>query len=213
MISALSPQFLVLLTIIWTNSFSIFLLLKTLHVFFFFFFFSSTVLNKYLVDTISNCVQLDLSNLDLETLAPYIPMDGEDFQLHPICLEEPVPDTSPGLSKALQHSFSSVADLFQPLSPFPPDNKSGPNTCPDTAHAQPYQTATNVPLSSEEGRQNLQWPPDPPSQYERTDIGCMDDRNTADPRQTCSFTAALPQQRWTEFIIPLHMHFILQYMN
>ncbi|XP_067226042.1 endothelial PAS domain-containing protein 1 isoform X1 [Chanodichthys erythropterus] len=147
--------------------------------------------------------QLDLSNLDLETLAPYIPMDGEDFQLHPICLEEPVPDTSPGLSTALQHSFSSVADLFQPLSPFPPDNKSSPNTCPDTAHVQPYQTATNVQLSSEEGRQNLQWTPDPPSQYERTDIGCMDDRNTTDPRQTCSFTAALPRQRFFESFAPV----------
>ncbi|XP_059386976.1 endothelial PAS domain-containing protein 1-like isoform X1 [Carassius carassius] len=147
--------------------------------------------------------QLDLSNLDLETLAPYIPMDGEDFQLHPICLDEPVPDTGPGLSTALQHSFSSVADLFQPLSPFPPDNKSSTSTRSDTAHVQPYQTTPNIPLSSKEGRQSLQWPCDPPSQYERTDIGCMDDRSIAYPGQTCDFNAALTQQRFYESFAPV----------
>ncbi|KAG1931907.1 endothelial PAS domain-containing protein [Pimephales promelas] len=147
--------------------------------------------------------QLDLSDLDLETLAPYIPMDDEDFQLHPVCLEEPAPDSSPGVSKALQHSFSSLADLFRPLSPFPPDNKSSSQTCPDTAHVQPFQTSLNVPLSSEEGRQSLQWPPDPPSQYQLTDIRCMDDGNTTDPGQTCSFTAVLPQQRFFESFAPV----------
>ncbi|XP_016086769.1 endothelial PAS domain-containing protein 1-like isoform X2 [Sinocyclocheilus grahami] len=147
--------------------------------------------------------RLDLSDLDLETLAPYIPMDGEDFQLHPICLEEPVSDAGPGLSTAFQHSFSSVADLFQPLGPFPPHNKSSTNTCPDTAHVQPYHTAPNVPLFSKEGGQILQWPPDPLSQYERTDIRCMDDRSTADPGQTCNFTTALPQQRFFESFAPL----------
>jgi len=161
----------------------------------FFFSHQDSVLNNFLVDMISNCLQLDLSDLDLETLAPYIPMDDEDFQLHPVCLEEPAPDSSPGVSKALQHSFSSLADLFRPLSPFPPDNKSSSQTCPDTAHVQPFQTSLNVPLSSEEGRQSLQWPPDPPSQYQLTDIRCMDDGNTTDPGQTCSFTAVLPQQR------------------
>ncbi|XP_016357147.1 endothelial PAS domain-containing protein 1-like isoform X3 [Sinocyclocheilus anshuiensis] len=155
------------------------------------------------VATNPTCSQLDLSDLDLETLAPYIPMDGEDFQLHPICLEETAPDTGPGLSTGLQHSFSSVADLFQPLGPFPPDNKSSTNTCPDTAHVQPYQTAPNIPLSSKEGRQSLKWPPDPPLQYERTDIRCMDDRSTADPGQTCDFNAALPQQRFYESFAPV----------
>ncbi|KAK7122628.1 hypothetical protein R3I94_019668 [Phoxinus phoxinus] len=147
--------------------------------------------------------QVDLSDLDLETLAPYIPMDDEDFQLHPVCQEEPAPDTSPGLSTALQHSFSSVADLFQPLSPFPPDNKSSPHTCPDTAHVQPFHTAPNVPLSSEEGRQSLHWSPDPTSQYQRTDIRCMDERNTTDPGQTCNFTDVLPQQRFFESFAPV----------
>ncbi|XP_016406782.1 endothelial PAS domain-containing protein 1 isoform X1 [Sinocyclocheilus rhinocerous] len=155
------------------------------------------------VATNPTCSQLDLSDLDLETLAPYIPMDGEDFQLHPICLEETAPDTGPGLSTGLQHSFSSVADLFQPLGPFPLDNKSSTNTCPDTAHVQPYQTAPNVPLSSKEGRQSLKWPPDPPLQYERTDIRCMDDRSTADPGQTCDFNAALPQLKFYESFAPV----------
>lgn len=65
----------------------------------------------------------DLSDLDLETLAPYIPMDGEDFQLNPI-----IPDSEPleggpvgsmgsnsNLSQTHQ-SFSNIASLFQPLS-------------------------------------------------------------------------------------------------
>lgn len=142
----------------------------------------------------------NLSDLDLETLAPYIPMDGEDFQLHPICLEEPVPDSGPGLSAAFQHSFSSVANLFQPLGPFPPYNKNRANTCPDAVLSQPYQTTPNAPLSSEKHRQSLHWRPDQPSQYEHTDIGCMDDRNTGDPGQMCNFNVAPPQQRFSEMI-------------
>ncbi|XP_063047819.1 endothelial PAS domain-containing protein 1b [Engraulis encrasicolus] len=74
--------------------------------------------------------EADLSDLDLETLAPYIPMDGEDFQLHPICPEEsstssPASDSSSGSSSSSlalassQHSFSNIASLFQPLSSSP----------------------------------------------------------------------------------------------
>ncbi|XP_030012792.1 endothelial PAS domain-containing protein 1-like isoform X1 [Sphaeramia orbicularis] len=68
----------------------------------------------------------DLSDLDLETLAPYIPMDGEDFQLNPIIPEsEPLDGGQSGsmgsssLSQshqATQQSFSNIASLFQPLS-------------------------------------------------------------------------------------------------
>ncbi|XP_056290969.1 endothelial PAS domain-containing protein 1b isoform X2 [Pseudoliparis swirei] len=69
----------------------------------------------------------NLSDLDLETLAPYIPMDGEDFQLHPIITEsEPLdggPAGSVGCNNSLaktqqstQPSFSNIASLFQPLS-------------------------------------------------------------------------------------------------
>ncbi|CAJ1066810.1 endothelial PAS domain-containing protein 1b [Xyrichtys novacula] len=72
----------------------------------------------------------DLSDLDLETLAPYIPMDGEDFQLNPIIPEsEPLdgcPSGSMGSNSNLtqthqgtQQSFSSIASLFQPLSSSP----------------------------------------------------------------------------------------------
>ncbi|XP_035519566.1 endothelial PAS domain-containing protein 1b [Morone saxatilis] len=65
----------------------------------------------------------DLSDLDLETLAPYIPMDGEDFQLNPI-----IPESEPlelgqagsmGSNSSLTQkpqSFSNIASLFQPLS-------------------------------------------------------------------------------------------------
>lgn len=147
--------------------------------------------------------QLNLSDLDLETLAPYIPMDGEDFQLHPICLEEPVPDAGPGLSAAVQHSFSSVADLFQPLGQYPPYIKNRPSTCPDSTHIQPYQTTPNIPLSSEKQRQSLHWPPDQLSQYENTNVGCMDDRNTGGPGQTCNFNVPPPHQRFFENFTPV----------
>ncbi|XP_074532592.1 endothelial PAS domain-containing protein 1b [Halichoeres trimaculatus] len=68
----------------------------------------------------------DLSDLDLETLAPYIPMDGEDFQLNPI-IPEPEPlDAGPAGSmgsnsnltkthQGSQQSFSNITSLFQPL--------------------------------------------------------------------------------------------------
>ncbi|XP_051958463.1 endothelial PAS domain-containing protein 1 isoform X2 [Xyrauchen texanus] len=144
--------------------------------------------------------QVDLNDLDLETLAPYIPMDGEDFQLNPICQDESMPDTGPGLSTALQHSFSSVADLFQPLGPFSSDNKGSRNTCPNTVHMQPYQSAPSIPLPFEGGRQ---WPPDPPLQYKHREIGRMDEQSTADPQQTCNFTAVLQQQRFFENFAPV----------
>uniref|UniRef100_A0A3B4ZQU0 Endothelial PAS domain protein 1 n=1 Tax=Stegastes partitus TaxID=144197 RepID=A0A3B4ZQU0_9TELE len=69
----------------------------------------------------------DLSDLDLETLAPYIPMDGEDFQLNPIIPESEPRESGPAGSmgstsslpqthQATHHSFSNIASLFQPLS-------------------------------------------------------------------------------------------------
>ncbi|XP_062285894.1 endothelial PAS domain-containing protein 1b isoform X2 [Scomber scombrus] len=69
----------------------------------------------------------DLSDLDLDTLAPYIPMDGEDFQLNPIITESESLEKGPAgmmgsngcLAKkhpATQSSFSNIASLFQPLS-------------------------------------------------------------------------------------------------
>lgn len=71
--------------------------------------------------------QMDLSNLDLETLAPYIPMDGEDFQLNPIISESESLERNPVGSvgtnnssnssspKTHQQSFCNITSLFQPL--------------------------------------------------------------------------------------------------
>nr|AFU07562.1 hypoxia-inducible factor 2 alpha subunit [Polypterus senegalus] len=126
----------------------------------------------------SQCkTQPELSDLDLETLAPYIPMDGEDFQLNPICQEEhPLVEKPPSNRNP---SFSNVTSLFQPLvsdkfcSVFaPPNEKPTSNTVPHRPHtllsyagsnvAPPYLTPSSTPLSSMGGRQNIQWPPDPP---------------------------------------------------
>lgn len=143
---------------------------------------------------------MDLSDLDLETLAPYIPMDGEDFQLNPIIPEsealEPLPAGSLGV--AGHHSFSNIASLFQPLSPshpqapspyqhrppasWAPKEKRGsaPRGAVDPrggscmmAHVQnpPYQAPASTPLSSMGGRQNLQWPPDPLLTYPQLGSG------------------------------------------
>ncbi|KAG7268952.1 hypothetical protein CRUP_008607 [Coryphaenoides rupestris] len=138
----------------------------------------------------------DLSDLDLETLAPYIPMDGEDFQLHPIVPDlEPV-DLAPaagslaGPHASTQHSFSNIVSLFQPLSahgesesryPWTPGEKRGgprghpqgpvdPRLCScmvDRTRIPPYQDQASTPLSSMGGRQNVQWPPDPLLTYQQ----------------------------------------------
>ncbi|KAG8000327.1 Endothelial PAS domain-containing protein 1, partial [Nibea albiflora] len=139
----------------------------------------------------------DLSDLDLETLAPYIPMDGEDFQLNPIIPEsEPLeggPAGSMGSNSSLSQkheSFSNIASLFQPLSSPPQGHyqhqpaaswaarekrSSGQGTVDPRAgscmmgHVQnpPYQAPASTPLSSMGGRQNLQWPPDPLLTYQQ----------------------------------------------
>ncbi|XP_052007006.1 endothelial PAS domain-containing protein 1-like [Xyrauchen texanus] len=126
--------------------------------------------------------ETDISDLDLETLAPYIPMDGEDFQLNPICQEESSSEATGGL-RTSQHSFSNIASLFQPLgSPstahFQPNISSGgekqtinggsveswPNVPYSNGPVQmpPYHDPASTPLSLMGGCQNLQWPPDPP---------------------------------------------------
>lgn len=143
--------------------------------------------------------QMDLSDLDLETLAPYIPMDGEDFQLNPIIPEPEALESLPvgGSLAQSQQSFSNMASLFQPLSsppqaqspyqqrpaaPWTPKDKRG--TAPRGAvdaragscmmtHVQnpPYQAPASTPLSSMGGRQNLQWPPDPLLTYQHSASG------------------------------------------
>ncbi|KAI2657611.1 Endothelial PAS domain-containing protein 1 [Labeo rohita] len=133
-------------------------------------------------ETKPSCNQeTDLSDLDLETLAPYIPMDGEDFQLNPICQEEPPSEI--GALGTNQQSFSNITSLFQPLgSPSAAHFQSNMNSggdkqsinggsvesWPSVPYSRgpmqmpPYHDPASTPLSSMGGRQNVQWPPDPP---------------------------------------------------
>nr|XP_019962122.1 PREDICTED: endothelial PAS domain-containing protein 1-like [Paralichthys olivaceus] len=85
----------------------------------------------------------DLTDLDLETLAPYIPMDGEDFQLNPIIPESESLEGSPAGSmgsstlqtrQASHQSFSNITSLFQPLSS-PPHTQGRYQACPAASWA------------------------------------------------------------------------------
>lgn len=169
---------------------------------------------------------MDLSDLDLETLAPYIPMDGEDFQLNPI---EPL-EGSMGSNSNLAHthqSFSNITSLFQPLSspaqpqghyqqrptatPSGPKEKMG--STPESvgtgdgscmmANMQnpPYRAPASTPLSSMGGRQNLHWPPDPLLTYQQTQQAANSypvDRLSGEERLSCqqSIPHFLQKQRW-----------------
>nr|ALS35219.1 hypoxia-inducible factor 2a [Phrynocephalus przewalskii] len=129
--------------------------------------------------------ETDFNELDLETLAPYIPMDGEDFQLSPICQEERPLSESAQLT---QQSLSNMSSLFQPLAPpsqvqfltekyCPPMSDKNMNTGQGTlplafysnsnqlSSLPPYYAQASTPLSSMGGRPNTQWPPDPPLPY------------------------------------------------
>uniref|UniRef100_A0A8C5LK35 Endothelial PAS domain protein 1 n=1 Tax=Jaculus jaculus TaxID=51337 RepID=A0A8C5LK35_JACJA len=136
---------------------------------------------------LSNCPrsispQTDFNELDLETLAPYIPMDGEDFQLSPICPEEPPLPESPQPSPQ-QHCLSAMTGIFQPLAPgathtaflldkYPQqlESKTAPQHQPMSSiffdsgskgSLPPCCGQASTPLSSMGGRSNTQWPPDP----------------------------------------------------
>uniref|UniRef100_A0A3B1JQK8 Endothelial PAS domain protein 1b n=1 Tax=Astyanax mexicanus TaxID=7994 RepID=A0A3B1JQK8_ASTMX len=163
-------------------------------------------------ETKNSCSQeTDLSDLDLETLAPYIPMDGEDFQLNPICPED-TPCEAAGLG-IVQQSFCNIANLFQPLKP-PTPGSFQPSLCSagekqrpnggsvdpwpamvygSPVQLPPYHDPACTPLSSMGGRQNLQWPPDPPINYPKA--GMMD---TSAANRSCQ---AMPVNR-----MPLHKH-------
>ncbi|XP_006882369.1 PREDICTED: endothelial PAS domain-containing protein 1 [Elephantulus edwardii] len=131
--------------------------------------------------------QTDFNELDLETLAPYIPMDGEDFQLSPICPEEQLlPENSQSNS---QHCFSTMTSIFQPLAPmtshspflldkYQQQQLEGKKTEPEhqpmssiffgggsKASLPPCCGQASTPLSSMGGRSNTQWPPDPPLHF------------------------------------------------
>ncbi|XP_060043519.1 endothelial PAS domain-containing protein 1 [Erinaceus europaeus] len=131
-------------------------------------------------------MQTDFNELDLETLAPYIPMDGEDFQLSPICPEERlVPEN---LQSTPQPCFSTMMNIFQPLAPAAPPStflldkyqqqleskKTEPEHQPMSSiffdggrktSLPPCYGQASTPLSSMGGRSNTQWPPDPPLQF------------------------------------------------
>ncbi|XP_032509130.1 endothelial PAS domain-containing protein 1 isoform X2 [Phocoena sinus] len=125
--------------------------------------------------------QTDFNELDLETLAPYIPMDGEDFQLSPICPEESLLPETP--QSTPQHSFSTMSNIFQPLAPMASHSPFLLDKYQlESKEIEPEQRPvsfiffdggskvslpqccgqTCTPLSSMGGRSNTQWPPDPP---------------------------------------------------
>uniref|UniRef100_A0A8D0HFM7 Endothelial PAS domain protein 1 n=1 Tax=Sphenodon punctatus TaxID=8508 RepID=A0A8D0HFM7_SPHPU len=136
--------------------------------------------------------QTDFNELDLETLAPYIPMDGEDFQLSPICQEERPLESA----QNTQQSLSSMSSLFQPLTPSSQNpfhlekycqQMSNKNINPghrplssmfynggNKSALPAYHVQASTPLSSMGGRPNTQWPPDPPLQYIPTKWRLMD---------------------------------------
>ncbi|XP_054653992.1 endothelial PAS domain-containing protein 1b isoform X2 [Dunckerocampus dactyliophorus] len=101
----------------------------------------------FALDTESNSpvTTEDLSDFDLETLAPYIPMDGEDFQLNPIIADSEPLEVGVSMGGSMgsgggglphsqqipQQSFSNIASLFQPLSS-PPQEQSRYRSQPAT---------------------------------------------------------------------------------
>lgn len=136
--------------------------------------------------------ETELSDLDLETLAPYIPMDDEDFQLNPICQEES--QSVPLAQGVIHHSFSNIASLFQPLTPPPsvqflPDSHATEEKPKSSARTRdswpsimydkpmpgaPYRNPSTTPVSSMGGYQNLNWPPDPPLNFSNAKTRMVD---------------------------------------
>ncbi|XP_059374005.1 endothelial PAS domain-containing protein 1-like [Carassius carassius] len=175
-------------------------------------------------ETKTSCNQeTDLSDLDLETLAPYIPMDGEDFQLNPICPEEPSSEI--GALGTNQQSFSNITSLFQPLSSpsaahFQPNMSSGGDkqsvsggsveSWPSVPYSRgpiqmpPYHDPASTPLSSMGGRQKLQWPPDPPL---HSKAGMMDPLAAKRSCQT------VPANRMASYLQRPMENFVLNYRD
>ncbi|KAM4041891.1 endothelial PAS domain-containing protein 1 [Anomaloglossus baeobatrachus] len=141
--------------------------------------------------------QNDFNELDLETLAPYIPMDGEDFELNPICQDEcPLGDNA----QPPQHNMNNMNALFQSSAPHAQNQLLHQNFCHPMAakgsnpsqdplpnrmfngerKSPPlpvYQPGAGTPLSSMGRRPNIQWPPDPPVSYMHTRWRVMDQYN------------------------------------
>lgn len=136
--------------------------------------------------------QADLSDLDLETLAPYIPMDGEDFQLTPIIPEPEPMEGVQGGSKGsnsnlnIQQSFSNIANLFQPLTS-PPQPKNHFQSQPQASWVTRQRRGSSQGAADTQIRSymmshmqnppyqtpastplsSMQWPPDPLITYQQ----------------------------------------------
>uniref|UniRef100_UPI00398F0FD6 endothelial PAS domain-containing protein 1b isoform X2 n=1 Tax=Pristiophorus japonicus TaxID=55135 RepID=UPI00398F0FD6 len=127
--------------------------------------------------------QAEFSDLDLETLAPYIPMDGEDFQLSPICCDEQPTSEKPSRTQDYSTNMNSLFQSFAPnfvtshrqmmLDKYCPQiasiKKNNPTHIPllsyntgNAASLPTYHAPVSTPVSSMDGRPNIQWPPDPP---------------------------------------------------
>ncbi|XP_013883256.1 endothelial PAS domain-containing protein 1 isoform X2 [Austrofundulus limnaeus] len=136
--------------------------------------------------------EADLSDLDLETLAPYIPMDGEDFQLTPI-IPEPEPlEVAQGGSMGsinnlnIKQSFNNIANLFQPLtSPHQQQNcvqsqpeaswatgqrrssNQGPVDTRGLSHVLGHMQNPSYQPPGSTPLSSMQWPPDPLITYQQ----------------------------------------------
>lgn len=173
-------------------------------------------------------VQEDLSDLDLETLAPYIPMDGEDFQLNPIIPEsEPLEATQAGSmgsmsNPSIHQSCNNVASLFQPLTS-PPQRSNCYQPQPEASWAAGERRGSNP--GSVETRQrscmmrptqsphfrgpastplsSMQWPPDPIITYQHQQLppkSCLMDSVSGEERPSCQQSISHPmyKQRWVK---------------
>lgn len=81
-------------------------------------------------------------------MAPYIPMDGEDFQLNPIAQDESLSESRSNLCAQPLYTFRNVTNLFQPLAPLISEHKNCHSPFPEIPLAPPYQGPPSIPHSS-----------------------------------------------------------------
>lgn len=146
--------------------------------------------------------QAELSDLDLETLAPYIPMDGEDFQLSPICRDEQATSKNSLRTQDYSVNMNSLLQSFapnfvtshrqMPLEKFCTQmtsiKKNDPIQTPPLAYntrngipLPPYHSPLRTSVSSTGGKTNIQWPPDPPFNCTARKWKLMDQRTGSLP--------------------------------
>ncbi|XP_059841722.1 endothelial PAS domain-containing protein 1b [Hypanus sabinus] len=146
--------------------------------------------------------QTELSDLDLETLAPYIPMDGEDFQLSPICRDEQAASENPSRTQDYSVNVNSMLQSFAPNfvtlhRQLPPEKyctqmstlkKNDLNQIHplgyNTRNGIPlphYHSPLSTPVSSVGCKTSSQWPPDPPFNCMARKCKLMDQRTGSLP--------------------------------